>query len=80
MPDRSTKKAARLVVLYELDQAGIELDLYTLQSLADLFGTHRSTILRDLRMLEEIRKMVPEYKLSFFRRRIPLKNNPPSNI
>ena len=51
------EKSARLAVLLELDQDGL-LAGRTNQEIADAFGhgLHRSTILRDLRQLEELKR------------------------
>jgi len=53
------QKAARLVVLYELDQAGL-LSSHSLQEIADALGerNHRSTIMRDLRSLKQVKRMM----------------------
>jgi len=46
-------KAGRLVLLLRLREAGV-LENQTLQALAEVLGTNRSTILRDLRVLDEV--------------------------
>ena len=51
------EKSARLAVLLELDRAGL-LAGRTNQEIADAFGQglHRSTILRDLRQLDDLKR------------------------
>jgi len=52
---RNISKAVRLIVLKDLKATGL-LKGKSLQAIADLFGdavSHRSTIMRDLRDLEE---------------------------
>ena len=67
-----SRKAARLVVLYQLDRSG-QLEGRTLQELADIFEVgHRSTILRDLRTLEEVKRILPEVKANL--RSLPMKD------
>ena len=53
------QKAARLAVLYELNQAGL-LSNHSLQEIADALGehNHRSTIMRDLRSLKQVKRMM----------------------
>ncbi len=53
------QKAARLAVLYELDQADL-LSPHSLQEIADALGerNHRSTIMRDLRSLKQVKRAV----------------------
>jgi hypothetical protein len=60
--DRLTK-AARLMILLELDERGV-LDGLTLQQIADLFRDppNRSTILRDLRMLPQVKTIRDEMR------------------
>jgi hypothetical protein len=60
--DRLTK-AARLMILLELQERGV-LDGLTLQQIADLFHDppNRSTILRDLRMLPQVKTIRNEMR------------------
>ena len=61
-PDRNLTKAARVVILFELDRSGY-LEGLTLQQIADLFDVgHRSTILRDLRIMEDVKEVLPEMR------------------
>lgn len=56
-------RAARLVVLLELQEAGLLKDR-TQQELADAFGmAHRSAICRDLRELKRVRKLAAAVRL-----------------
>lgn len=57
--NRSVYKAARLIILLDLDDAGL-LDGMSLQQIADMFNDdlNRSTILRDLRQLPKVRNVV----------------------
>lgn len=61
---RVTTKAGRLLLLYRLREAGVLGDDHTLQEIGDALGVNRSTILRDLRVLdrveEEYRRLVAE--------------------
>jgi hypothetical protein len=60
--DRTLAKAARVVILFELDRSGY-LEGLTLQQIADLFDVgHRSTILRDLRIMEDVKEVLPEMR------------------
>lgn len=53
-------KAARLATLLHLDDQGL-LTGHTLQEIADAIGVgHRSTIMRDLRLLDDVRTMRDE--------------------
>ena len=55
-------KAARLAVLYELDRAGY-LEGMTQQQIAEMLEVgHRSTAMRDLRMLEDVKSLVEGIK------------------
>ncbi len=49
---RALTKAGRLLVLLRLRQQG-SLDGVTLQEIADQFGVNRSTIMRDLREIDQ---------------------------
>lgn len=53
MATNTTTKAGRLLLLYRLREAGV-LDGRTLQSVGDVLGVNRSTILRDLRVLDQV--------------------------
>lgn len=53
MAKRTTTKAGRLMLLHHLSSDGITDDL-TLQELGDALGVNRSTILRDLRELDDV--------------------------
>ena len=57
------QKAARLAVLYELDQNCI-LSGHSLQEIADALGehNHRSTIMRDMRSLKQVKRAVKRAK------------------
>lgn len=57
--NRSVYKAARLIILLDLDDAGL-LDGMSLQQIADMFNDdlNRSTILRDLRQLPKVRSVI----------------------
>lgn len=59
-------KAARVLCLWWLFEAGVVSRENTLQEIADLFGVHRSTILRDLRVFEAAER---EYRAILERRR-----------
>jgi hypothetical protein len=61
MPERPETKAARLLVLRELRQAGA-LEGLTLQYIADNFRVNRSTIMRDLRTLDEAEKLLVDVR------------------
>jgi len=54
-------RAARLVILLELDRAGY-LETHSLQEIADALGqdNHRSTIMRDLRTLSDVKAALQE--------------------
>jgi hypothetical protein len=61
-PGRTLSKAARVAILFELDRSGY-LKGMTLQQIADLFDVgHRSTILRDLRIMENVKEVLPEMR------------------
>jgi hypothetical protein len=61
-PGRILSKAARVAILFELDRSGY-LEGLTLQQIADLFDVgHRSTILRDLRIMEDVKDVLPEMR------------------
>ena len=61
--NRSVYKAARLIILLDLADAGL-LEGLSLQQIADMFGDapNRSTILRDLRQLPKLRKAVSDMR------------------
>ena len=62
LADRNVFKAARLIILYDLDRTG-QLEGMTQQQIADLFEVgHRSTALRDLRMLEAVKLLLPQIR------------------
>lgn len=50
---RTTSKAGRLLLLYLLREAGV-IDGQTLQAIGDVLSVNRSTILRDLRVLDQV--------------------------
>jgi hypothetical protein len=50
---RNATRAARLLILRDLDRAGY-LEGLTLQAIGDRLQVHRSTVLRDLRDLPEV--------------------------
>lgn len=52
---RTVAKAARLLLLYRLRESGAIDDTYTLQEIGNLLGVHRSTILRDFRVLDKVK-------------------------
>jgi predicted DNA-binding protein YlxM (UPF0122 family) len=59
---KNIHRAACVAALYELDRAGYLNDL-TLQEIADLLDVgHRSTAMRYMRDVEEIKELVPEVK------------------
>jgi hypothetical protein len=61
-PGRTLSKAACVAILFELDRSGY-LEGLTLQQIADLFDVgHRSTILRDLRIMEDVKEVLPEMR------------------
>lgn len=53
MPKRTISKAARLMILHRLRADGL-LDDLTLQAIGDAFGLNRSTVMRDLRDLDQV--------------------------
>ena len=53
MTKRTISKAGRLMLLYRMREAGITDDL-TLQDMGEALGVNRSTIMRDLRELDEV--------------------------
>lgn len=53
MTKRTSTKAGRLMLLYHLRRDGVIDDL-TLQEIGDALGVNRSTILRDLRDLDDV--------------------------
>jgi hypothetical protein len=63
MTDRAVAKAARMAALLEADDRGL-LAGRSLQEIADALGhgNHRSTILRDLRQLPEVRRLRSRYR------------------
>lgn len=63
--DGSLEKSARLIVLMEMEDGGKLADL-SLQKIADLFpdNPHRSTIMRDLRDVERLRKTLKQVRKS----------------
>lgn len=68
MPDQTKilDRAARLVVLHELGDLPGKL---TLQALADVLGVgHRSTALRDMADVEELRRMIPKVRAQILAR------------
>jgi predicted DNA-binding transcriptional regulator YafY len=73
MPERPETKAARLVVLRELRQAGY-LEGQTLQSIANVFDVNRSTILRDLRTLDAAETLLPETRQKWINSHPPIKS------
>lgn len=66
--DGSLEKSARLIVLMEMEESGKLADL-SLQKIADLFpdNPHRSTIMRDLRDVERLRKTLKQVRKSIKR-------------
>jgi hypothetical protein len=62
--DGSLEKAARLIVLLQLQEGG-QLDGLSLQKIANLFREppHRSTILRDLRDTARLRELLKQIKV-----------------
>jgi len=59
---RNINRAAHVAALYELDRLGF-LKGRTLQEIADVIGLgHRSTALRYMRDVEELKKLLPEIK------------------
>ena len=62
------EKSARLAVLLELEQEGL-LAGRSYQEIADAFGhgLHRSTILRDLRQLDELKREVSRLEVEMGR-------------
>jgi len=65
------EKSARLAVLLELDRAGL-LAGRTNQQIADAFGQglHRSTILRDLRQLDDLKREARRLSAQLNRQRL----------
>jgi len=65
------EKSARLAVLLELDRAGL-LAGRTNQEIADAFGQglHRSTILRDLRQLDDLKREASRLSAKLKRQRL----------
>lgn len=63
--DGSLEKSARLIVLMEMEDSGA-LSVLSLQKIADLFPDkpHRSTIMRDLRDVERLRKTLKKVRKS----------------
>jgi len=59
-------RAARLMVLHELAEAGY-LEGMTLQAIANVFDVHRSTIMRDLRVLPEMGPLVRDGREKWMR-------------
>jgi len=59
MPDhtRDLNHTARLIALLHAEDLGY-LKHHTCQEIADQFGLNRSTISRDLRSLEQLRRLV----------------------
>jgi hypothetical protein len=51
---RTTSKAGRLLLLYRLREAGVIGEENTLQEIGDALGVDRSTILRDLELLDQV--------------------------
>ena len=64
------EKSARLAVLLELDRDGLLVGRSN-QDIANVFGhrLHRSTILRDLRQLAELKREVSRLQLELKRKR-----------
>lgn len=73
MPERPATKAARLLVLHELRQAG-QLDRLSGQYIADIFGVNRSTIMRDLRTLDQAGKLVAELRAHWWTEHVKIKS------
>lgn len=61
--DGSLEKSARLIMLMELQDNG-QLGGLSLQKIADLFldAPNRSTIMRDLRDVERLRKLLKKFR------------------
>ena len=53
MATNTTTKAGRLLLLHRLREAGV-IEGRTLQEIGDALGVNRSTILRDLRVLDQV--------------------------
>ncbi|MCP4541797.1 MAG: helix-turn-helix domain-containing protein [Chloroflexi bacterium] len=51
---RTTSKAGRLLLLYRLREAGVIGDDNTLQEIGNALGVNRSTILRDLAVIDQV--------------------------
>lgn len=61
-PSRNVYRAASVAALYELDRLGY-LEGQTLQQIADALDLgHRSTALRYMKDVEELKKLVPEIR------------------
>ena len=58
MPERPETKAARILILRELRQAGY-LEDYSLREIGRAFDVNASTILRDLRTLDAAELLLP---------------------
>lgn len=62
---RTSARAVNLVILYELDLLG-RLEGLTLQNIADLlFMGHRSTAMRTMRALDQVKAELPEARERF---------------
>ena len=63
--DGSLEKSARLIVLMEIQDGGL-LESLSLQQIANLFPDkpHRSTIMRDLRDVAQLRKTLKAMRSS----------------
>jgi DNA-binding IclR family transcriptional regulator len=71
MPERLETKTARLVVLRELRNSGY-LEGLSLQTIANVFDLHRSTILRDLRTLNYVDTLLDETRQKWLSHHPPL--------
>jgi hypothetical protein len=59
--DTPSTKAARILLLYELRRSG-HLAGYNQSEIARVFGVNRSTILRDLRTIDEADKLLSKLR------------------
>lgn len=72
-PDRMEIGFARMIIIWRLKTAGY-LKGKSLQFTANLFGVHRSTIMRDLRRISNAERILPDLQSRI--KLLPIKGRP----